>query len=59
MLSDAIIMSIIVSVSGLLALLFKLCYSSKCTTIECCLGKINRDVTNEVEINMNGSTRQL
>jgi len=50
MLSDAIIMSIIVSSGGILALLFKLCYSSKCTTVKMCCLTISRDTQNEVNL---------
>jgi hypothetical protein len=58
MLSDAIISMIIVSVSGLLALLFKLCYSSKCKTVKLCCLDINRDTEHEVNINMNQTPNQ-
>ena len=52
MLSDAIISMIIISVSGLIGLSFKLCYSSKCKIIKCCGGEIIRDTEHEVNINM-------
>ena len=52
MLSDAIISMIIISVSGLIGLSFKLCYSSKCKIIKCCGGEIHRDTDHEVNINM-------
>lgn len=52
MLSDAIISMIIVSSTGLIALSFKLCYSSKCRMIKCCGGEIHRDTEHEVNINM-------
>ncbi len=59
MLSDALISMIIVSTTGLLGLCCKLLYSSKCKTIKCCGAEVERDVTHEVAINMNGSTRNL
>ena len=52
MLSDAIISMIIISVSGLIGLSLKLCYSSKCKIIKCCGGEIQRDTEHEVNINM-------
>ncbi len=57
MLSDAILSMIIVSVTGIIGLSLKLCYSSKCTTIKCCLGEIQRDTTHEVAINMETPAR--
>ena len=55
-LSDAIIMSIIVSLSGLLALCCKLLYSSKCKTVKLCCINITRDV--ERENNLTNITMQ-
>ena len=59
MLSDALVSMIIVSATGLLALMFKLCYSSKCKTLKICGAEIQRDVEHEVVVNMNGSSRNL
>ena len=52
MLSDSIIMAIVVSLTGLIGLSFKLCYSSKCKLIRCCGNEIQRDTENEQTINM-------
>jgi hypothetical protein len=51
-LSDPIITLLIVTSATVIGLTLKLCYSSKCSQIECCLGKITRDTTHEVAINM-------
>ena len=58
-LSDPIITLIIASTAGLLALSFKLCYSSKCKVIKCCCGEIQRDVDHETTINIENSNRNL
>lgn len=52
MLSDPLISMLIVSITGLLGLAFKLCYSSKCRVIKCCGGEIQRDISNEAVINI-------
>ena len=59
MLSDSIIMAIVVSLTGLIGLSFKLCYSSKCVKIKCCGGEIIRDTTNEQTINMSQTPNQV
>jgi hypothetical protein len=56
MLSDAIISMIIISVSGLIGLSLKLCYSSKCKVIKCCGGSIIRDTEHEQAINIGNQT---
>ncbi len=56
MLSDAIIMTIIVSITGLCGLSLKLCYSSKCKIIKCCGGSIIRDTDHEQNINIGNQT---
>ncbi len=55
MLSDAILLSIICSTVGVLSLLIRFCYISKCTTVNICCGmlKINRDVAEEHNKNNN------
>ena len=59
MLSDPIITLIIVTSATIIGLALKLCYSSRCTNIECCGGKITRDVTNEVVLNMDTPNRNV
>jgi hypothetical protein len=56
MLSDAIIMTIIVSITGLCGLSLKLCYSSKCKVIKCCGSSIIRDTDHEQNINIGNQT---
>ena len=52
MLSDSIIMAIVVSLTGLIGLSLKLCYSSKCKVIKCFGAQIIRDTSHEVPISM-------
>ena len=59
MLSVALISMIIVSATGLLALMFKLCYSSKCKTLKICGAEIQRDTTNETAINLDTPNRNV
>ena len=56
MLSDALISMIIVSTTGILALLFKLCYSSKCKNVKFGCLSITRDTEHEVNINIGNQT---
>ena len=56
MLSDAIISMIIISISGLIGLSLKLCYSSKCVSIKFCGGEIIRDTIHEQSINIGNQT---
>ena len=51
-LSDALISMIIVSTTGILALIFKLCYSSKCKNVKFGCLSITRDTEHEQSINM-------
>ena len=57
-LSDPVLILIIGSVSGLLGMLFKLSYSSKCTRIKCCCLTVERDVANEAVININNTSNR-
>jgi hypothetical protein len=59
MLSDAIIMTIIVSITGIIGLSLKLCYSSKCKIIKCCGGQIIRDTEHEQTINMSATPNNV
>ena len=52
MTSETILSLIIVSTTGILALIFKLLYSSKCKLIRCCGNEIQRDTENEQTISM-------
>ena len=56
-LSDTIITLLIASISTLLALALKLCYSSKCKNFKLCCLSIDRDTEHEVAINMDTPTR--
>ena len=56
MLSDALISMIIVSTTGILALVFKLCYSSKCKNVKLGCLSITRDTEHEVNINIGNQT---
>ena len=51
MLSDSILLSIVASAVGVLSLLIRFCYISKCTNISLCCGLVNvkRDVEEETE----------
>lgn len=46
MLSDSILLSIVASAVGVLSLLIRFCYISKCTNVNLCCGLVNikRDV---------------
>ena len=57
MLSDTILTLLIASTSGLIALSFKLCYSSRCKVIKCCCGEIQRDTEHEINIDMQQTPR--
>ncbi len=49
MLSDSILLSIVASAVGVLSLLIRFCYISKCTTVSLCCGLVNvrRETTTE------------
>jgi hypothetical protein len=49
--NDAILSLIIASASGLLAMVVRYSYYSKCDTIECCCCKLHRMVGNETTNN--------
>ena len=55
-LSDPVIILIIGSATGLIGLLCKLTYSSKCKTIQCGCIKITRDTDHEVGVNIGNSS---
>ena len=64
MLSDAILSMIIVSITGVILLAFKLCYLSKCRVIKCkmfncCDTELQRDTTHEQSINMSQTPNQI
>ena len=50
MLSDSILLSIVASAVGVLSLLIRFCYISKCTTVNLCCGMISvrRDIEHEL-----------
>ena len=50
MLSDAILLSIVGSAVGVLSLLIRFCYISKCTNVSLCCGLVNvkRDIDHEI-----------
>jgi len=59
MVSDVIMSLLITSVSGIIIGILSVLYKSKCTRIECCCLKIDRDVIEEEkidEINANHMT---
>ncbi len=51
-LTDSILMLIIGSATGLLGLLMKLSYSSKCKYCKCCCIEVERDTDHETAINL-------
>ena len=57
-LSDPVLILLIGSASGLIALLCRLSYSSKCTRIKCCCLTVERDVANEAVININNTSNR-
>lgn len=59
MTSETILSLIIVSTTGILALICKLIYSSKCKLIKCCGNEIQRDTDHEVNINMNQTPNNI
>ena len=56
MTTETILSLIIVSTTGILALICKLIYSSKCRVIRCCGGEIIRDTEHEQTINIGNQT---
>ena len=50
MLSDSILLSIVASAVGVLSLLIRFCYISKCTNVSLCCGLVNvkRDIDHEI-----------
>ena len=56
MTSETILSLIIVSTTGILALICKLIYSSKCKVIRCCGNEIQRDTEHEQTINIGNQT---
>ena len=56
-LSDTIITLIIASSTTVILLALKLCYSSRCKSIKCCGGEIQRDTEHEVNIEIPNTPR--
>ena len=59
MLSDAIISMIIVSITGILGLALKLCYSSKCVSFKICGAEVIRDTVHEAVINIQSTPNNI
>ena len=61
MLSDSILLSIVASAVGVLSLLIRFCYISKCTNISLCCGLVNvkRDVEEETENGKNHENNNI
>ena len=61
MLSDSILLSIVGSAVGVLSLLIRFCYISKCTTVSLCCGLVNvkRDVEEETENGKNHENNNI
>ena len=49
MLSEGFWVFLVGTSAGILGVILKLCYDSKCSDIECCCIKIRRDIGKEVE----------
>jgi hypothetical protein len=61
MLSDSILLSIVASAVGVLSLLIRFCYISKCTNVNLCCGLVNikRDVEEETENGKNHENNNI
>lgn len=55
MIDDALLYGIVTLGVGVIALIVRYCFKSKCTDIQCCYGliSIKRDITSEVDIQKN------
>lgn len=47
--SEGFYVFLVATTSGIIGIVLKLCYDSKCETIECCCIKIKRDIGKELE----------
>lgn len=56
---QSVLLILIASASGLLALFAKLCYSSRCTHIKACGMDITRDPSNEPPVHFGNSTPHI
>lgn len=49
MLSEGFWVFLVGTSAGIIGVILKLCYDSKCSDIECCCIKIKRDISSEVD----------